>query len=888
MMKIQNMEIYKGINKSKGVVVMNYDILNASRPEYIPYEYKNLPIPGGGYVTGFLFHETVEDILYARTDIGGVYRYNFKEKRWVSLMDHVTINDLSETYPTAIGLDNNNPSYLYIACGCGDRKQGVFCISKDYGETFTYVALPCKVHGNNPGRGTGTRLIVDQNNEKIIYFASQSEGLLVSYDQGHTWNMISIEDVSTQRKNEKNLSFVFVDPRSLKGDCSQTIVIGTAGIDNRRNDAMRGHSLYISYNAGVSFSELPMPISLLHNSTKISGHVAQRYTFDGTYLYVTLACTGVNSYITLEGYSCDSGDSYDGKIIRYSFHEDGTVKDYKDITPNINIDSKKKAMIVIDKEDCTSTENDTRIENKTSKENDTNKVNKASQETDTDKVNKISIENDTYEVNETSQEIDTYIEIETSKENVVYDFGFSGISSCKAKPGLLMCTSICRNEGDIVLISEDYGESFRIQLEGLNHMQFQTSYMKPKYNGGENILHWCSDIKINPFDYNQAFMNSGTGIFMTADATMENSHWTDCCLGLEETVHLNVYSPPSGETLVIDILGDLGGFAFRDLTKPCDNSFDDEHGNRYITCLNADYSDFNTDYVVVTPRGNWKGKTIGGLIVSKDNCKTFKYLNLPFGISSYIDSLLRQIATPNVNSGWVALSSDCKTIVWSVANHLSLPVEAIIYSKDEGQSFQLCKVLDQKGVQVIGITIKVFADRVNPDLFYAFSEDSRIFISVDGGVCFNEKTVEDTFPKQSMSEIDSRNRVEIRAESGREGTLWIAMNYDGLWKLIYQKEEDKLSIQRISSPGDSVFCVGLGIGEEGDYFKSGKTLYVAAILNGVYGFYRSSDEGNRFVRINNDKQMFGEIKSIDGDSRTFGRFYIATGSRGVLYGVPVN
>lgn len=803
---------------------MEYDVLSVNQLVDIPYEYKNLPIPGGGYVTGFLYHEKVAGILYARTDIGGVYRYDFTKKRWVSLMDHVTIDDLSESYPTAIGLDNNNPSYLYIACGCGDRDYGVFCISKDYGETFAYVTLPCKVHGNNPGRGTGTRLVVDENNHNIIYFASQSEGLFVSKDGGVTWSGISIADDSIGRKNEKNLTFVFVDPRFKKDNCSQTIVIGTAGIDNRCSDEMRGHSLYISYNGGKTFSELPMPISILHNNIKMSGHVAQRYTYDGNYLYITFACTGENSYITLEGYSCDSGDSYDGKIIRYSFDEDGRVKEYKEITPYIEVD-----------EDCK-----VRINNK--------------KETDVP----------------------------------TYTFGFSGISSCNAKSGLLMCTTICRYEGDLVIISEDYGESFRIQLSGLDDMVFHTSYMKPQYNGGENILHWSSDIKINPFNENQAVMNSGTGIFMTEDATMKNSHWKDCCTGLEETVHLNVYSPPSGETLVIDILGDLGGFAFRDLTKPCDNSFDDEHGNRYITCMNADYSDFNTDFVIVTPRGNWKGKTIGGLILSRDNCKTFHHIKLPFGISSYIDSLLRQIATPNVNSGWVALSSDCKTIVWSVANHLSLPVEALIYSKDEGQSFQLCKVYDYNKTQVFDITIKVFADRVNPALFYGFSVDSRVFVSTDGGVNFYEKYVEESFPKQNMSEIDSKNRVEIRAESGKEGVLWIAMNNGGLWKIVYQKEEDNLSFHRITKAGDFVYCIGLGVGEDGDYFKGTKMLYVAATLNGVYGFYRSSDEGKSFVRINNRNQMFGEIKSIDGDARTFGRFFIATGSRGVLFGEPAN
>ena len=34
----------------------------------IPYKYRNAPIPGGGYVTGFAFHPKQPDILYARTD----------------------------------------------------------------------------------------------------------------------------------------------------------------------------------------------------------------------------------------------------------------------------------------------------------------------------------------------------------------------------------------------------------------------------------------------------------------------------------------------------------------------------------------------------------------------------------------------------------------------------------------------------------------------------------------------------------------------------------------------------------------------------------------------------------------------------------------------------
>lgn len=85
--------------------------------QQIPYQYRNLPIPRGGYVTGFLFHPKQEGVLYARTDIGGTYRFDFEKRKWISLICHVTAQDLSETFPIALALDDERPNVLYIACG---------------------------------------------------------------------------------------------------------------------------------------------------------------------------------------------------------------------------------------------------------------------------------------------------------------------------------------------------------------------------------------------------------------------------------------------------------------------------------------------------------------------------------------------------------------------------------------------------------------------------------------------------------------------------------------------------------------------------------------------------------------------------------------------------
>jgi hypothetical protein len=73
----------------------------------------------------------------------------------------------------------------------------------------------------------------------------------------------------------------------------------------------------------------------------------------------------------------------------------------------------------------------------------------------------------------------------------------------------------------------------------------------------------------------------------------------------------------------------------------------------------------------------------------------------------------------------------------------------------------------------------------------------------------------------------------------------------------------------------------------GAYLGADKAIYLCGIIDGKYGFYRSFDNAATFERINTAKQMYGEVLSIDGDSRTYGRFYLATGSRGLLYGDEV-
>lgn len=154
------------------------------------YSWTNVPIGGGGYVTGVEFHPTQPGLLYARTDVGGAYRWDEQNATWIALNDDIGRLNQDDRGVLSIALDPTDPDKAYLLAGLYHQDwapNGALLSSDDRGETWARAELPFKVGGNEDGRGTGERLVVDPNRPNRLIVGTARSGLWISEDSGATW-----------------------------------------------------------------------------------------------------------------------------------------------------------------------------------------------------------------------------------------------------------------------------------------------------------------------------------------------------------------------------------------------------------------------------------------------------------------------------------------------------------------------------------------------------------------------------------------------------------------------------------------------------------------------------------------------------------------------------
>ncbi len=728
-------------------------------PDYV---WRNVEIVGGGYVPGIIFNTSEPGLVYAHTDIGGAYRYNTRSSRWVPLLDWVGWDNWGYTGVDSLATDPIDPDRVYVLAGTytnsWDPNNGAVLRSHDRGRHWKVSPLPFKSGGNMPGRNQGERLVIDPNDNAILYLGARSgNGLWRSTDHGATWNKVASfpEGVGTYAQDPGDpsgygsdplgVTWVVFDPRTgSPGTPTQTIYVGVADL---------GASIYRSTDGGASWALLlgqpTTPAFMPHHAV--------------------LASTGI-LYITYN----NKGGPYDGDM--------GDVWKY-----------------------------------------------------------------------DTGSAVWTRITPDPSSSTNSW-FGYGGLAVDAQHPDTLVVAELNRWWPDVnIWRSTDAGATWKSiwewgswpnrvfhyaqDISGAPWLTFNNTPSLPEVSPK---LGWMvGDIDIDPFNSDRLLYGTGATIYGTDNLTAWDAGGQVAisvkAQGLEETAVQDLISPPAGPHL-LSALGDIAGFRHDDLGVVPAAMF----GNPTTgTTTGLDFAELVPSKIFRVGTGQ-----LPQAGYSTDGGATWTPVASRPG---------------SAGGGVVALSADGASVVWSPSN------ESVHYSVDDGTTWTLSSGIPAGA--------RVAADRVNPLKVYGFA-GGTFYVSVDRGASFAAATV---------SGLPTSGGVRFRAVPGYEGHVWLAGgSADGAYGLWFSRDSGASFVQLANvEQADTI-----GFGKAAPHHRY-PALYTSAKIDGERGIFRSDDAGRHWVRVNDDRHQYaftGQV--ITGDPRVYGRVYLGTNGRGVVYGEP--
>jgi hypothetical protein len=428
-------------------------------------------------------------------------------------------------------------------------------------------------------------------------------------------------------------------------------------------------------------------------------------------------------------------------------------------------------------------------------------------------------------------------------------FGYGGLAVDPGHPGTVMVATNDRwSPIDDIFRSTDGGAhwasvSATAQLN-ISASPFLAWGATPKFGW------WIASVAIDPFDPGHVEYGTGATLFGSHDVTAMDhggdTHWSSAAaVGIEETAVQDLLAPAAGPCTLVSALGDVGGFCHRTLTASPAGGM-----SQPILSTGTSLSEAGRAPLDVI-RVGWSGGSY-----STDGGAAWTAMTLPAG-------------EPN-GAGVAALSADGSAIVWAPENFSYAPQPGTpAVSTDHGQTWTPVSGLPAGDWPV--------ADPVNASDFYAFDPATGdVLTSTDGGASFHQAA---TGLPAGVGAEETSSLPQLHPAPGRAGDLWLTSGSGTL----YRSTDGGATFTQVTSV-DTVATLGFGRAAPGASYPA---VYLDGIVGGVQSVFRSTDAGASWTQISDPAHSYawtGQV--ITGDPRVFGRVYLGTNGRGIVYAGP--
>jgi xyloglucan-specific exo-beta-1,4-glucanase len=434
--------------------------------------------------------------------------------------------------------------------------------------------------------------------------------------------------------------------------------------------------------------------------------------------------------------------------------------------------------------------------------------------------------------------------------------GYCGLSLDRQNPGTLAVATIDRwMPVDTIYRSIDAGKTWMEISQNSTRDVSASPFLlwgKPQAKLGW----WMAALAIDPFDSNHVAYSTGATLYATDDFSNvtrgATTHWTPWIAGIEQTAILTLISPTKGAPLLSGF-GDIGGFVHNTLTGSPPDMYENPQFNSTF-CI--DYAELRPSTIVRAGTPNEDQASLG---YSLNGGRSWQPMSIPSNLGRQLDN----------DHPPITLSADGRTFI------VGTPIP--LFTRDFGKTW----------AQVHGLPLNArpIPDRVDPNFFYAIDfQNRKILTSSDQGVTFTPSEISGLPTDISADKpFWHAGPWPLLATPGKAHDLWF-ISAGSLYHSIdggqdFLKANASLNVQFMS----------FGKAAPGRDYPS---LFVVASQGSsppaIKAIWRSDDMAVSWTRVNDDQHQYGtRFRCIAGDPRAFGRVYVGTDGRGVLYGEPV-